>query len=447
MNIYSKFRINRQDELATFKQSKSILTANSEIFCEYVSTNYGSVTCQNTMFNKAVQNDRKLYENVEDCRRNLTERNNTTNYCDNSINNNIDHSDNGNNNDADKITQIIVDHPWKSRSLEVTMIVISYHHTNKKQSFVLANTIIDRIINADWLSKRILVLLIPTNCGNEFNQDICYNQNSVHTERVGNEYDNIGVKNDIYPVRYSKLLSSWIDQYHFNENMQNYDEANRKNTRNEGIIRDAYVVDFSKPYITTTSVSSKQKKNQKKSKKNEQKNENIFYWDTTQLLVAGNNGQLPNLDFLSAPLALFSDDTISEAEGAFLPTLLVERLNVEQKGKKGFTRSAIITQLAKICTVSVYYQYECERYFKRLEGLFSFSKTLIEGPSGLHGQFIRKNIDAVTLRPIVFEEVEPIDKEIIDDENWVDHDILKLMDMLERMVYIFFIYFLFYRKM
>jgi hypothetical protein len=375
------------------------LTANSENFCDYISTNYGSVTCQNLLFYETIQKDRKLYENVEDCQRNLTERNNTTNSCDNNIN---DHSDNGNNNDTDKITQIIIDHPWKSRSLEVTMIVISYHYTNKKQSFVLANTIIDRIINADWLSKRIMVLLIPANCG--FLKDVCYNQNYVHAEELASKYDNI------YPIRYSKLLSSWIDEYHFNENKQNYDEANGKNTRNEGIIRDAYIIDFSSPYITTKLISSKQKISKKKLKKNEQKNENIFYWDTTQLLITGNNGQLPNLDFLSAPLALFPDGTISEAEGAFLPTVGVERLNVEQKGKKGFTRSIIITQLAKICTVSAAYHYECERYFKRLEGLFSFSKTLIEGPSGLHGQFIRKNIDAVTLRPIVYEGIEPINK-------------------------------------
>jgi hypothetical protein len=64
------------------------------------------------------------------------------------------------------------------------------------------------------------VLLIPVNCGNEFNQDICYN-NHVHTGGMGSKHH----QNDKYPVRFSSLLSNWIDNYHFNEIEQDYNQV------------------------------------------------------------------------------------------------------------------------------------------------------------------------------------------------------------------------------
>ena len=300
------------------------------------------------------------------------------------------------------MTKIIVDHPWKARSLEVTTIAISYHSTNKIQSLAYAAALIKRISTSNWLSKRILILLIPlqydegqTAARGETRVAAFDHQKSGTQTAEGNHGHS-----EMHRVRFSLSLSTWLDEYHamqprISDNV--FEVPQQPSTQicdgsiHEGLLRDAYIVDFSEPFITSIAAEHCESLGGCK-----EKGKGKALWRTIRVLIAGNNGQLPNMDFIAAPLAIFPKTLTSETEA-----------ETEQSLSADLMMNKILAMFPKNLLPGLYdsiekllSRRECRQYLRVMAGLLSFSGALVEGPSGLHGQFIRRNIDALTLRPI-----------------------------------------------
>lgn len=296
------------------------------------------------------------------------------------------------------MTKIIVDHPWKTRSLEVTTIAISYHSTNKIQSLAYAAALIERISTSNWLSKRILILLIPLQY-DEGQTAAFDNQNSGTQTAEGN-----AEHSEMHRIRFSPSLSTWLEEYHAMQpriSASVFEVPQQPASHkcgaglHDGLLRDAYIVDFSEPYIT--SIDAEHCEGLGGCNETEKgKGEGTALWTTIRVLIAGNNGQLPNMDFIAAPLALFPTALTSEAEA-----------ETEQSLSGDLMTNKILAILPKNLLPGFYdsieellSRRECRQYLRVMAGLLTFSGTMVEGPSGLHGQFIRRNIDALTLRPI-----------------------------------------------
>ena len=296
------------------------------------------------------------------------------------------------------ITQIVVDHPWKPRSLEVSMVVVSYHSSNELQTFGFTTALIKRILLADWLSKRIIILLLPlSSCARQVNcTDTFEMETSKDGSYVANDCKSASINND--NRRFSKALSTWLNEYHSIGHDQ-HDQVGHR-VQYEGLLRDAYVIDFTEPLITSTSSNLERTRESLKDGPMSRK----ASWEKILLSTVGNNGQLPNMDFLTAPLASFPHIAANEAD-IYLRNNRINRAG--QLGRKGgeFSRElekeVVREGLISICRYFTFVSAStCHSYFEILSGLTRFSSVLIHGPSGLHGQFIRRNIDSFTLRPI-----------------------------------------------
>lgn len=330
------------------------------------------------------------------------------------------------------ITEIIVDHPWKSRSLEITVVVIPYHSSNELQSFSFASTLLSRLVRSDWMSKRVTILLVPLRCGKVDNfkgsGDIC---DSV-------AYDGIADR-----IRYSSSLALWLKNYHasqFGSNLLSsiptHSNISAMGSSDdfaplEGLLRDAYIVDFSEAFITTRVTDSSTKTGGGKSVPSKAR----LSWKKVQLSVVGNNGQLPNMDFLSAPMAAFMGEAMDEGD-ALPESVAAHRDNDSQTQSPSF--AAVLS--SGLCGwSSLFFSARlCEQYFQVLSGLINFTGALIEGPSGLHGQFIRRNIDSLSLRPMARIPSRRLSRSSLDGDDTrhtaqdgAVRDLVNLVDMVE----------------
>jgi glycosylphosphatidylinositol transamidase len=111
--------------------------------------------------------------------------------------------------------------------------------------------------------------------------------------------------------------------------------------------------------------------------------------NTVGILAAGINGQLPNLDLINSAVESFRQH--------YVPVVLdrcqqrnAQCDDVVSRFIDGFRA------LLKFVLPSKYTD-AFARYLGDLNGMLRFIKTLVVGPSGSHANFIRYNIDSVTL--------------------------------------------------
>lgn len=318
------------------------------------------------------------------------------------------------------ITQIVVDHPWKPRSLEVSIIIISYHSSNAAQTFGFTTVLIKKILSSDWLSKRIIILLLPlSSCAGQMNYaDIFETETSI--DNVYFAKLAIDCKSELMNYdtrRFSKALSSWLNEYH-SIGQNKYDNIGLR-VQYEGLLRDAYVIDFTEPLITSTSFSADGRREPVKDGSMSRK----VSWEKILLSSVGNNGQLPNMDFMTAPLALFPDIAVNEADSQLGNNRIYRTGSLGIKGRefsRELEKEVVREGLISICRYFTFTSASiCHSYIEILSGLIRFSTALIHGPSGLHGQFIRRNIDSITLRPIKKYEGEYQRKQKTESRNSV----------------------------
>ena len=259
------------------------------------------------------------------------------------------------------LVQLTVDHAWKAAGLEVTVVVVVYHSSNAAQSAAFAADVAARAGGSDWLAKRVVVLLLST---------LTTMDNSA-----------------------SAVLDEWLDAYHHRS-----PASHGRGVQHVGLLRDAYVVDFSEPFVAATG----------RTRGNSASGPPA--WAAVQLLVVGANGQLPNMDFLSAPLAAYPDLLVAEGDAPALRARALALLSPRdpaadalKKARPAFAR-ALVTACRRAARHGLLEvpsgRARCLAYVDRLEALVAFHAAAAGGPSGLHGHFLARNIDAATLRPI-----------------------------------------------
>ena len=217
--------------------------------------------------------------------------------------------------------------------------------------------------------------------------------------------------------RFSKALSSWLNEYH-SIGQNKYDNIGLR-VQYEGLLRDAYVIDFTEPLITSTSFSADGRREPVKDGSMSRK----VSWEKILLSSVGNNGQLPNMDFMTAPLALFPDIAVNEADSQLGNNRIYRTGSLGIKGRefsRELEKEVVREGLISICRYFTFTSASiCHNYIEILSGLIRFSTALIHGPSGLHGHFIRRNIDSITLRPIKKYEGEYQRKQKTESRNSV----------------------------
>lgn len=328
------------------------------------------------------------------------------------------------------ISEIIIDHPWKSRSLEITAIIIPHHSSNALQSYSFARALINKLLRSDWMSKRVLFLLVPTRC-----------QGANILEEAGDICDSVVSDGIVDRIRFSSSLGIWLTDYHgANIDIDSISNipiewnvsaigSGEHSAPLEGLLRDAYIVDFSEPFITSLPSEAPQKGVHSQARAS---------WRKVQLSVVGNNGQLPNMDILSAPTATFAGDVIDEGDALPEPTTQTEKSSFPSLLESCLCGWASLLSRTRVC----------ERYCRVLSGLINFSGAMLEGPSGIHGQLIRRNIDSLTLRPVAASASKRLPPNSLDEEDliktgeelmrtdggWAELDLVNLVAVVESCV-------------
>jgi hypothetical protein len=255
--------------------------------------------------------------------------------------------------------QLTVDHAWKGAGVEATAVVVVYHDSNAAQSAAFAADVIARAGGSDWLAKRVVVVLLPA-----------------------------GGSSGGAPSA-ARVLDEWLDAYH--RTPTSVDGV----VPHAGLLRDAYVVDFSEPFVAAGRRGAAS---------------GPPSWAAVELLVAGAYGQLPNMDFVSAPLAAYPDLFVAEGDAPTLRARKLALLSPRDPAADALkqARPALVRALATACRRAARQgllempagRARCLAYVDRLESLASFLAAAVSGPSGLHGHFLARNIDAATLRPV-----------------------------------------------
>ena len=259
------------------------------------------------------------------------------------------------------VAQITVDSFIKGRSHEITAIILPFQSNTRSWAFTVAVDLANRLANASSMSKRLLILLLecPAVDVPEALTNPCL-----------------------------QVIDSWLFRYHGLGLSTAY-------IPHEGLLRDAYVIDMTGPDINCHGMDENATINKPSSSSSAMYNSiALCAWSSIELQVAGINGQLPNMDLLSAPLVLFPDVFVAGGH----PVDTVE--------KQSQYRVAFGTVEASVCLLMVKsigrsFSVYCENYFRLLGTLVSFFHEMVIGPINPHAPMLGYNIDALTLRPVV----------------------------------------------
>lgn len=141
-----------------------------------------------------------------------------------------------------------------------------------------------------------------------------------------------------------------------------------------------------------------------------------FQFSKILLKNVGYHGQLPNVDMVSFPMEAYPKIFLTEAN-----TTQFRGIN------------DLIHRLEDTFAINIPHQYG-----HTLNGLLSYMYSLLTGPSGLHGEFLLRNIDAITLEPMLLKNYGDNERETQRDtirENSV-YEEARLEFILLRFVYI-----------
>ena len=161
---------------------------------------------------------------------------------------------------------------------------------------------------------------------------------------------------------YSHAIADWLRRYHLRTTFVDSAGHVQVSPQFHGLLRDALILD-----MMPCSVSLDENHDMKSPQ---------GWPDGYELAFIGSNGQLPNMDMISAILSMQSKYITLRHDRALS---LV------------FTDSG-----AGASAQSLGYS----NYWDRLQGLFAFCRGLIMGPDGWHGHFLAHNIDSMTLKPL-----------------------------------------------
>lgn len=268
--------------------------------------------------------------------------------------------------------QATIDAPNKPQAAESSVVVFLYSRSSPTQARAarsLALRLANDSLHVPWLAKRIVLLLLPTDCPSTLSSsadglepELC----SPHT-------------------RHSPALAAWLRH----STHLPYDIADPADEGAEldlsspflGVVRDALIVD-----INSASAESRSQADPAP--------------HPITLLHTGLNGNLPNMDMLAAPIAMFPSfialPTLRPA--AFLVSALaaLSLLLVPAAEQLG---GALGPQADRAAAHAAAAAVDAESpQWRRLRGLAEGTWRQVSGPDGLHSLFLQHNIDSVTLR-------------------------------------------------
>ena len=199
--------------------------------------------------------------------------------------------------------------------------------------------LIANISSCPWLSKNIIILILPLDCASSD----CYYRNYSSLERK-------------LHFRSSDVLQNWLTDVYASTGTRN------RGIHRMGVIRESFVFDLQEVLAPLIAHNEK------------------LRIGGNILLIGRSLSTLPNLDLPSSLLALY-------------PFLAIEH---RQSPFSSSTLSFSIPQLP--LTVPFF-----REYLRRLDSLFTFAFTLLEGTSGLHSTFRERNIDSMTIKLYPFD--------------------------------------------
>ena len=184
--------------------------------------------------------------------------------------------------------------------------------------------------------------------------------------------------------RYSSGLEYWLDKHFSHSNSYHHHHHHHHHHRsyiNYGLIRDSFVLSFPP----------------KRYGNSQQKHNTIFEkvrFSSVKFYISGFNGQLPNMDFLVTAKSVKNNNLVLTEAEDFL-------LYYYNQFKLVLTGSYLNT---KTPFKSFQFAPPLESYLRKFLGLLSFSWSVVSGPTGLHGQFLLRNIESVTLEALPCED-------------------------------------------
>ena len=289
---------------------------------------------------------------------------------------------------APSLIQLVLDCPTKPTSKEVTVLPLVYSYSSSVPTgtgtaaetgsgaaaaffFAMRLNKAMQSVSLPWLSRRLVLLLIPVDCDKN--------------NSIGDCDDSTGVEGG-GGVRHSQLLEMWLNAYHTAPSVASavsltgeYDGSHYIHSEklwrdmHVGLIREALVLDFTDWGSSSSSPASS--------------NLNM------DLRVVGAGGNLPNMDMVSSILTLIPSPGLQTYSG---------RDNYNSKGTstaKGLSKSENGLPLWMDLFVNTFIpQSHRQAHKDRLRGLLSFSAAQLQGADGLHALFLARDVDAVTIR-------------------------------------------------
>eukprot|EP01036_Dinobryon_divergens_P030977 gene30977-40305_t len=230
-------------------------------------------------------------------------------------------------------------------SIAVVILVNKRTDIGGEQIVSFIQSIENAAISSAWLSKGLLLKVISSDVENK-------NESTT---------------------RYSTSLEEWLRVTAFFDPNNPFSSMR---SRNYGLIREAYVVDL-------TSLTDKGISNPR--------------WDHIQLAFTGVNGNLPNLDMISYPLEMFPRELHPESNGAVCSQIFQYLKSLSRQEGNPILQYPLqfISNLLLDVDNAVDYIYK-----EQFCGMMTHLWLLGQGPTGLHGQFLLRNIDSISLKPV-----------------------------------------------
>ena len=168
-----------------------------------------------------------------------------------------------------------------------------------------------------------------------------------------------------YNQRFSRSLNQYLDLYHrHNANLHEPIES-------VGLLRDSFVLDFHPVGGVSNDIMHPSIG---------ELLSNSISLSSVELRIVGSNGVLSNMDFITAPLVTYYSRFFETEANYFVSKF-----------------HHYVDKILAVHPRSLLNTIHKNLYLERLIGLISFGFAQICGPSGLHGQFLDKDIESLTM--------------------------------------------------
>jgi putative heme iron utilization protein len=300
-----------------------------------------------------------------------------------------------------ELFQISVDSYYNSKSSESILILLHFDASSVSINIKILEKCASLIVSlqkSKWLAKRVIILFLIDNKKHKHNNK------------------NIG------KFKYSKILNEWLNPKILYENnrmgkQNNTEFLNNKDIinsfKNNALLRQSYIFDFSSFYYyeKNNTILNKDKN------LNSINNNQSFAFEKIVVLNSGVNGNMPNMDIISFLIALFPnifllESSVHEYSINICYDLLKNFKNINmnifkinsnkgiiansRKNKKYLINDQSIIIVFLINNLNKFLNFFNNEYKLRFCSMISHFYFLITGPTGIHWQFLIKNVDSVT---------------------------------------------------